>query len=94
MKDTFQLTANIVSKVPIVFKVFLKKLLELYLYYQVFGFKTMLILISPLYYYFIEKPSNKKDIIRLVSSSSFKIIFILLAKVVAIQVWIYVVKVR
>lgn len=41
-------------------------------------------LIPLLYYFFIEKKSDKKDIIRFVSLNDFKLIFILFAKVIIV----------
>lgn len=44
-------------------------------------------------YYFIKKQSNKKDVIRHIDLSSFKIVFLLLADTIVIQVWISIIKV-
>lgn len=84
LKDTLKLVKNAISKNPIISKVFLEKVLELSLCYYILSFKKIFILIIVLNHYFIDKWDGKKDFIRQVSLSNFKIIFILLAKMIVI----------
>lgn len=84
MRNIFELAVDAVGKDPFVSKFFLEKILKLSLGHWVFNFEAMFILVLLLNYYTIEKWSNKKDLVRLINSSCFKIVFILLAKVVVI----------
>ena len=63
LKYMFKLAKNAISKNPIVFKVFLKKILEFLLRHQIFGLKITLLLILLLNHCFIEKQSGKKNLI-------------------------------
>ena len=80
----FKLAKNAVSKSPIVFKVFLEKILEFFLCHQIFDVKTTLLLMLLLNYCSVKKQSNKKDCIWSIGSSGFKIIFILLVETIAV----------
>lgn len=84
LKDASKLAANIVGKGLVIFKILLKKIFELRLHYQVLGFIAMFILVSLLNYYSAKKQSNKKNLVGFISPSNFKIVFALLAKLVAI----------
>lgn len=86
LKDMPELATNIVSKNSIVFKVFLEKILELWLYYQVLGFRVMFILVPLLDHQFAEKQVSKKDLVELVSSGNVKIVLTFLVKPLAIYV--------
>lgn len=86
LRNTFQLAENIINKSLIVFKVFLEKVFEFRLYYQVFSLKARFILVLLLDYQSVEKQRGKKNLIALISPSSFEVILILLAELVAIQV--------
>ena len=83
-KDTFELTKNAINKSLIIFKIFLKKVLEFSLHYQIVGFKATFILMLLLNHHFAKKQGRKKDLIRLISFNNFKIIFTLLKKLIAI----------
>lgn len=80
----FKLAKNTINKVSIVFKPFSKKNFELSLSYWVFSFEVIFILILVLNYHFIEKQSNKRDLVRPIGSSNFEIIFTSLGKPIAI----------
>ena len=54
-RNTFKLTKNAISENSIVFKVFLKKILQFLLYYQIFDLKAMFLLMLLLNYSSIEK---------------------------------------
>ena len=84
LKNTFELAKNTISKNLIIFNIFLKKILEFFLCHQIFGYKSMLILMPLLNYYFAKKQSGKKDLILPFGLSSLKIIFTLLAKIIII----------
>ena len=58
-----ELVKNAISKNLVIFKVFLEKMLELFLRYWIFGFKAKFLLILLLNYYFAEKQYSKKDMI-------------------------------
>lgn len=82
-----------VSKSSIISQVLSEKILE-------FGLchwdtpKTMFILVSTLYYYFIEEQSGKWDMIGPAYPSGLKIILILLAKVVTVYMQVIIIEVR
>ena len=80
----FKLTKNAVSKNLIIFKVFLRKILEFPLCHQILNFEAMLLLMPLLNHCFIEKQGSKKNIIRPISPSNFKIVLILLTEMIAI----------
>ena len=80
----FELAKNIVSKRLIVSKIFLKKVFELFFCYPIFGFRATFLLMPLLNYCFVEKQGKKRDLIWLVGSNDFKIVFTLLAKTIAI----------
>ena len=84
LRNKSKLAKDAVSKSTIIFKVFLRKFLEFFLYHQIFGLKTMFLLILLLNYCFIEKQNGKKDLICSIGLDSFKIIFVLLVKTIAI----------
>ena len=79
-----KLAKNTVNKNSIVSNVFLNKILEFFLYYPIFYFRTIFLLISLLNYCSIGKKGRKKDLIWPISFGSFKIIFILLIKTIEI----------
>ena len=79
-----KLIKNAISKNLIIFKIFLKKIIELFLSYWIFDFRATLLLISLLKYCFVKKQNSKQNFICSINLSSFKIIFILLAKIIAI----------
>ena len=76
-----KLIKDSISKSLIVFKVFLEKILEFFLRYQIFGFKATFLLMLLLYYCFPKKKNKKKDLIWPISLSGFKIVFTLWAKI-------------
>ena len=80
----FKLTKNAISKSLIIFKVFLKKILEFLLCHLIFDLKAMLLLMPLLNYGFIKKQSSKKDLIWPIGPNGFEIIFTLLAKTIQI----------
>ena len=82
----FKLAKNIVNKSLIVSKAVLEKIEKLFLYHWIIVLKAMFILILLLNYCSIEKKSCKKDLIWPIGVSSFIIIFILLTKLMEIQV--------
>lgn len=77
---------NIINKSLIIAKVFLKKFFKFSFHYEFFDFKIIFMLILLLNNYFIEKQSGKKNTIKLISIGNLKIIFILLAKLITIQI--------
>lgn len=87
-----ELTEDAISKSLIIIKIFLKKVFELSLCYQVFGFETIFILILLLNHCFAEKQSNKKGWVKLFSSSGFEMVFTLLAETLIIQVDIFIIQ--
>ena len=80
----FKFAKNALSKNPIIFKVFLEKILKFFLYYWIFALKVTFLLVLLLNYCFAKKKGDKKDLIRLIGLDSLKTIFILLAKTIAI----------
>lgn len=86
MRNAFKLATNIIDKGLVASKVFLKKIFKLSLQYQIVDFRAIFILILLLNYYFIKKYDRKKDLIGFFGLSNFKKIFILLAKLVTIQI--------
>lgn len=91
LRDTSELTADAIGKDPIVSKIILKKILKVSPCHQVFAFEIMLIVMLLLNYSFAKKQSGKKDLIRLIGLKNFEIIFILLIKVVVVQVPIFII---
>lgn len=80
----FELAKNAISKNPIVYKILLKKILELSLYHRFLDFKAIIMLMVLLNYRFIEKKGGKKDLIEFVGPSGFEVNFTLLTKLIAI----------
>ena len=80
----FKLAKDAITKSSIIFKILLKKVFKFFLCYQIFGFKVMYILMSLLNYCFAKNQDSKKDLIVFIVFSNFKIIFILLTKLIAI----------
>lgn len=93
MRNALELAKNTVSKSPIVFKVFLKKVFELSLYYWVFVFGAAFMLMPLLNYCFAKKHNGKKNLIEPVNSCDFKIIFIPIVEKIAIQLSIPIIQV-
>ena len=86
LRDISKLAKNTINKSPIISKIFLKKIIEFFLHYQIFSFEAMLLLVLLLDYCLAEKQGGKKDSIWLISSSGFKIIFTLLVKTIVIKI--------
>ena len=84
LKNRFKLAKNIISKNPIVFKLFLEKVFIFFLCHWILGLEATLLLILLLNHQFAKKQVGKKDFIWPISSNNFIIIFILLAKTIAI----------
>ena len=84
MRNMFGLIKNAIIKSLIIFKIFLKKVIELFLCHQMLSFKAIFILLLLPNHCFIKKQSCKKNLIRPIGFGSFKIIFILLIKPIAI----------
>lgn len=84
LKNPSELVKNIVSKSPIVFKVFSEKIFKLSLCHQFLGFEAMFILMLLLNYHSIKKLDGKKDLVGPIGLNGFKVIFILLTKPVTI----------
>ena len=59
----FKLAKDAISKNSIVFKVFFKKFIKLFVCHWIFGFEVAFLLILLLNYCFREKRSSKKDLI-------------------------------
>ena len=78
-----KLAKNVVSNSLIIFKIFSKKILKLFLCYQIFGLKAMFSSILLQNYHFKKKQDSKKDLIWPVSSTGLKIILILLIIIIA-----------
>lgn len=85
MGNIFELAINTINKDLIVIKIVLEKILELYLYYLVFGFGEIFIVILLLDHYFAEKQDSKRDLIEFVGFKNFKIVFMLLLKAIIIK---------
>lgn len=84
LKNVFKLAKNVINKNPIIFKVFPKKVFKLSPRYWVLSFGVIFILIPLLNHRFVKKLDGKKNLVRLVGSNNFEIVFTLLAKVLAI----------
>lgn len=84
MTDIFELAKNAISKNLIIFKVFSEKIFELSPDHWFLDFKTIIILGLLLNQRSKEKLGGKIDLVGPISLSSFKVIFILLAKLIAI----------
>ena len=80
-----KLAKNPISKSSIISKVFLEKIVEFLLYYQIFGLKATFLLILFLNYCFKKKQGGKKNLIWPISLSNFAIILRLLAKIIAVE---------
>ena len=63
LKDIAQINKDTISKNPIVFKVFLEKIIEFFSYYRVFNLKTMFLLILLPNYCSKKKQNSKKNFI-------------------------------
>ena len=83
LKNTLELAKNAISKSLIIFKVFLKKVLEFLLYHWIVSLEAIL-LMPLLNHCSAKKRSSKWDLIWPIGPVSFKIILILLAKIIAI----------
>lgn len=81
-----KLAKDAISKNPIVFKVFLEKIFKLSLYHRISRIETTFMLMSLLNYCFAEKQSSEKNLIRPINFYDFEIIFIFLAKTIAIEI--------
>lgn len=77
----------------VIFKVFLKKIVELRLYYWVFSFRVIFMLVPLLDHHFTKKWDSKKDFVLLIDLNNFKIIIILLAKMVRVEIKILIIEV-
>lgn len=84
LKNAYKLAKNAINKSLIIFKVFSEKIFKFSSCHSVFAFKATFMLMLALNYYCAEKQGREKDLIRVVSSSGFKKIFILLVEIVAI----------
>lgn len=80
-----KLTTDVVSKSPIVSEVLLEEVFELRPRHLVLDLRATFILVPLLNYQSVKKQSNKRDLVRSVGSSGFKMILILLVEPVAIQ---------
>lgn len=89
-----ELTANTVSKTPVVFKVFFKKILEFDLCHQDFSLRATFMLILILYNQFLKKQGDKKNAVGPISPGNVKIVFTLLAKLVAIYMRVSIIEIR
>ena len=85
LKDIFELAKNAISKSLIIFKVFLEKLLEIFLCHRIVGFDATFLLMPLLNHCLVEKQDGKKNSIWLIGLGSFEMILILLAKTIAIK---------
>lgn len=61
-------------------------------YHWVLDFRAILVFMLLLHHRFIEKKSGKRNLIRLISPSSFEIVFILLIKIIAVFMQILIIK--
>lgn len=86
MGDISELTIDAIYKNPVISKIFLKKILKLGSYHLVIGFGVVFILILLPNHRFAEKQGGKRDLVGLDGPSSFKIVFTLLAKTIAVKV--------
>lgn len=86
LRNVTELTINIVGKGPVIFKVVFIKIFEYNLRHLVFSFRVTIMLMSLLNYCSMEKLGGKKNLIRPINLSSFKIILILLAKTIIVQI--------
>lgn len=94
LKDAPEFAINIIIKNPTVFKVFLEKVFELHLYYQIFGFKVIFMLMPLLNHWFAKKWGGKRVLIEFISFSNFKVVFILLSEPVIILIWVTIIKIE
>ena len=86
VRDTSELAKNIFNKNLLVSKVLLKKIFEYLLYHSILNVKGMFLLMPSLNYFFTELQGNKRDLIWPIGLGNFEIVFILLAKLIAIQI--------
>ena len=84
LRNISELAKDAISKNPIISKVFSKKVFKLFLRHQILSLGATILLISLFDYCFIEKKDGKKDLIWPISLNSFKIVLILLAKIITI----------
>ena len=84
LRDISNLTKDVVSKNSIISKVFLKKILEFFLYHRIFGLKATLLLVLLLKYCLIEKQGGKKDLLQPIGSTGFEMVLILLEETIVI----------
>lgn len=89
-----QVTINIVNKNLVIFIKILQRILKFNVYYWDFSFKIIFVLILILYYYIIKKQNVKQNIIRISSLKNFNIIFVLIIKIIAIYIWIFIIKIE
>lgn len=89
-----ELAASVVGEGPVVFMVLSEEILELGPRHRFLDFGATFMLVPLLNYYSAEKRGGKKDLVGPVSPNGFKVIFILLIELVAIQVQIAIVKVE
>lgn len=94
MRVISKFAINIISKNLIILKILLMKIFEFSLYYQIFGFIVTFILILLLNYHFIKEQDGKKDIVRPISPNSFKVILILLTKMVIVYMQVFILEIR
>ena len=80
-----ELAKDIVRESQIIFMIFLKKILEFFSHHQIVGLRAIFLLMPLLNYYSAEKQDGKKDLVRLISPSSFKIVFILLVETIVVS---------
>lgn len=84
LRDASELARYIFSKSLINSKFFSKQVFELSLQHCLLGFRAMFILMLVLNHHSAKKQGNKRDLVWLISLNSFEMVFILLAKAIAI----------
>lgn len=93
LKGVSELARDDIGKAPVILKVFLKEIFKFGLYHWVFGFKATFILMLLLNHYSVEKWGSKKDLVCFVCSSSFEIVLVLLAKMIVLKMWNFIIKI-
>lgn len=86
LEDAPELTADIISKSLIISEIFLEEVFKLCPRYRILDLKATFMLVLLLDHQSAEKESGKRDLVRLDSPNSFKVILTLLTEPVTIQV--------
>lgn len=87
-------TIDIIGKNLIISKILSKTIFESSLYYQDFDFIAIFVLVLLQNHCVIEEQGGKKDIVRPISPNNFKVILILLTKMIIVYMQVFIIEVR